>query len=1425
VKKDLLITIIVILSILAVIAGFIGLCFWLFGGKLSTTGLNLSSSEITFLTSNGFLESENANINSSYLKPSNLIEQNLNSDNESFKVLATKLSNNKYQMAFKLENKTEQDKDFYLIPISKDSQLQFEEVRGIIDDKNTIAFNKENTSKEPLEQLYDVEKHKKELNPELAKAYEDIKGNGYSAKPIKITLPPKSTLLAYSDWKVVGRSDPQNWRVGPSNGSAGSAVGLKPVYFLIYGSAGGAKDDLVIINVQSHPQQGENWEVSFTTNGKADLKIIPIDQATIDDDEFVSLFCDNEERTPQILKGDVIYYPNWECMPTQAGLGIGKVIHYTKKAGKHILRFEFNNQTALAYNAVARYWIATSTANWNDTANWSTTEDGSSGASVPVSTDLAYFTDNKDGSCTINATVNVAGISMSAGYGGTISQGSNAVTVGSSNYVQAGGTFTGGDAAITINGTFTQSLGAFTATSNTTQISGNVTISGGTFNHNSGTIAVVAGADTTWDVSTSLTVNNFTVNIGGTYRLSIATNDTIVVNGTTTLTNGIFGYTTSGTLNAKGPISVAATFDGYAAGTSVFLIDGTGDQSFTIPNGTQMPIITLNNSLTTISFAAGATATMEGTFTLQAGTFTASSGTTNFGGNVTISGGTFNHNSGTIAVVAGADTTWDVSTSLTVNNFTVNINGTYRLSIATNDTIVVNGTTTLTNGIFGYGGGDGTLNAKGPISVAATFDGYAAGTSVFLIDGTGDQSFTIPDGAQMPITTLNNSLTTISFGSGATPAVMEGAFTLQAGTFTASSGTTTIAGFLTITGGTFNHNNGTIQITGVSATWDVLTTLNLYNLNVNKTNGYSLTISADDTLIVENSFTHTDGKINPGTVQVQGDVTIGSLADGGTGLIQFTGSNAQTYTDQGGNELDGDITINKSGGSLTLASNADWNTAGQDLTITAGTLNQGASYTVATGAVTVGSSGVWYNSGTGDITLGGNVSNAGIIDLNGGGSGCGTDEIAITGGGSTRTWSGAGTFSIVDVTATNQADSSITAYSSTNGGSSTWTLDSTCSSNTVFKVKKNLHAKGGFKVKSSHAQSVWLTGWSYRKKITIDNAYVDANLTDFPVYVKVNADVQIGDGAQNDGDDIRFTSSNGTTLLKYQEESWSGGAGTDATANYWVKVPTVTTAADTDIYIYYGNASAPDAQDQTNVWDSNFTGVWHLGETGTNPTVYDSTVTGINSTSNATDPTASGKIDGAMVFTGANSDFINLGTGTQYNFVNTTFAVEAWIKASSGAPQIIMANNLANFSADTGGWAMSMGATGDISATTKENNTSANVASFSTTATTFGDNNWHHTVAIFTTSTSTNAANVFSIYVDGALQAGTRTGSAYVYGTPDSSRNYIGRRYSDGSSWLYFNGSIDEVRVSNSARSAEWIKFEYRNINEADNELGWGAQE
>ncbi|MDD4531087.1 MAG: DUF2341 domain-containing protein [Candidatus Pacebacteria bacterium] len=87
--------------------------------------------------------------------------------------------------------------------------------------------------------------------------------------------------------------------------------------------------------------------------------------------------------------------------------------------------------------------------------------------------------------------------------------------------------------------------------------------------------------------------------------------------------------------------------------------------------------------------------------------------------------------------------------------------------------------------------------------------------------------------------------------------------------------------------------------------------------------------------------------------------------------------------------------------------------------------------------------------------------------------------------------------------------------------------------------------------------------------------YSDLTLTDYQVKLTVPYDSDM----QADFDDLRFTSSDGTTLLNYWLESKTDSS----TATIWVKVPTLSSGSNT-IYMYYGNASATSGGDGTGVF-------------------------------------------------------------------------------------------------------------------------------------------------------------------------------------------------------------------------------------------------
>jgi hypothetical protein len=98
----------------------------------------------------------------------------------------------------------------------------------------------------------------------------------------------------------------------------------------------------------------------------------------------------------------------------------------------------------------------------------------------------------------------------------------------------------------------------------------------------------------------------------------------------------------------------------------------------------------------------------------------------------------------------------------------------------------------------------------------------------------------------------------------------------------------------------------------------------------------------------------------------------------------------------------------------------------------------------------------------------------------------------------------------------------------------------------------------------------WLSGWAYRRPITVTNNTASA-LTNYQVLVIIDTQTLISQGKmRSDGGDIRFTGSDGVTLIDYWVES---GINTTST-RIWVEVPSIPASGSTTIYIYYGNPSA-----------------------------------------------------------------------------------------------------------------------------------------------------------------------------------------------------------------------------------------------------------
>ena len=324
----------------------------------------------------------------------------------------------------------------------------------------------------------------------------------------------------------------------------------------------------------------------------------------------------------------------------------------------------------------------------------------------------------------------------------------------------------------------------------------------------------------------------------------------------------------------------------------------------------------------------------------------------------------------------------------------------------------------------------------------------------------------------------------------------------------------------------------------------------------------------------------------------------------------------------------------------------------------------------------------------------------------------------------------------------------------------------------------------------------WNTDWASRTKITFDNSNSSENLVDFPVLVTLtSADVDFT-RIQDGGADIRFVDDDGT-LLAHEIESWDD---VGETARIWVRVQQIDALSDTDfIYLYYDNGDVADGQNAPGVWNANYEGVWHLGED-----VVDegTTATHAESTSNPNDGTqsgnveASGQIGDGQHFDG--NDVISAGNHSSLD-VSTAVTLEAWINMDSDPGK----NKWYNVMGTDGKMSLYLG--GDSGTKTELNaqfwidGTEQDLWKIGNVDIDPGE--WVH-VAVTYDGTDVKG------YVNGALDF-----TSNLPGTIDSSTNdfLIGDWKNPTNKPM--EGIIDEVRVSSTDRSLEWLEASYLSQN------------
>jgi len=329
--------------------------------------------------------------------------------------------------------------------------------------------------------------------------------------------------------------------------------------------------------------------------------------------------------------------------------------------------------------------------------------------------------------------------------------------------------------------------------------------------------------------------------------------------------------------------------------------------------------------------------------------------------------------------------------------------------------------------------------------------------------------------------------------------------------------------------------------------------------------------------------------------------------------------------------------------------------------------------------------------------------------------------------------------------------------------------------------------------------------FNYFKIITIDHNKVvgSGSHVNFPLLISL-IDNDLRYDVQNDGDDIAFSIDG--KWLDHQIENFNQSySPTQAQLIAWVRLPFLSTIFDINITMYYGNSTMSSREKPSRVWCSEYVGVWHLNEnpSGTPPQIKDSTVPTSDGSSSgvmiASDQ-ISGMIDGALDFDG-NDDFVDFGNTGELQ-ITGEITVQVWFKAD-----IFIDNDyLVAKYGGTGsrGWDISLD---DDPAINPDGWIMFRYSPDGTNIITTGYERvkvgkWYYVVAIF-------KPNDYSkFFINGTEVAMITAGvPPSMYDPPLPLR--IARRSDDSAAW--FDGIIDEVRVSNIARSNGWITTEYNN--------------
>jgi len=316
-----------------------------------------------------------------------------------------------------------------------------------------------------------------------------------------------------------------------------------------------------------------------------------------------------------------------------------------------------------------------------------------------------------------------------------------------------------------------------------------------------------------------------------------------------------------------------------------------------------------------------------------------------------------------------------------------------------------------------------------------------------------------------------------------------------------------------------------------------------------------------------------------------------------------------------------------------------------------------------------------------------------------------------------------------------------------------------------------------------------------RKALTIQGSQVPSAQSDFPLLVRIT-DAELQASADPSGLDIHFADLDGTTPLPFERESYDSATGTLVA---WVKLNL--TGADQVVYLYYGDGETSEKATPAGVWSNAYQYVWHLNTDPSGSNV-DGTGHGGDATGVNMEP---GDLVGAVIGNGVTFD----GSNERLTYTNGLTGsgpstLSAWVDQSTDGDN----NCIISFGTPGSNQVRYLFSTHDSTSTIR--------VGFNPNSVNTDDGiegmGWKHVTWVW------SAGNT-EVFVDGASAYGP---VAHPDANTSGTGGRIGANVLDN---VFLDGTLDEVRVSTAARSADWIATEYSNQRVAATFITVGAEE